>query len=208
MKFPNKVLKAAIMRFLQVCSWEIAIIISLGAFGPLWAQSTLKPASSVHEQAPNSQKSNAKSARVWTNDNIASARTPADIYKDEEESATQKPAEKTAAKPQNNNPAAHGDSGRQAAGASSLPDNTDAVEALIQQTNEEIGRKQAALDKASADVASAGSDLERSELKSNEEIAQTDLNASKDELQLLRNRLVQLKTKSATTNAQASGSTP
>jgi hypothetical protein len=196
------------MKFLRICCWEIVAIISLGALGPLPAQTTSESAPSAQAQRSADQKSRPKAGRTWTNDDLTSLRTTADTYKDQRDSVAKKPPETSTSETHKNALSP----GEQPAAASdvSLPDNTDAVEALIQRTEEDIHRKQGVFDEASADVVRAGSDLERSVLQSNVQIAKVDVDSSKDELKLLRARVAQLKSKStpASEPTKTSSDTP
>jgi chromosome segregation ATPase len=174
----------------RICCWKMAVLLSVGVFCPLHAQNA--PRTTIQSKNSTDSKAKPKARKVWTNDNITSLRTPADEY---QEWADEKNTGASAsAEPQKSSPAS-GAPGRQNAATNevSLPDNVEAVEQQIQKTEQEIRRKQSVLDEASAAVASAGSDLERSELQSNVEGAKLDLDTSNDELKQLQARLAQLK---------------
>lgn len=181
------------MKPFRIRRWALAAMLTFGALGPVSAQTTSESAPSPTARHSSDAKTNPKSPRVWTNDDITSLRTPADNYINKKANA--KPESAAAQKIASGS--AGSDQQKAAMDGSSLPDNADAAEKLIAKTEEDIDRKQSVLRKASTDAASAGSDLRRSELKSNEEIAMADLDASNDQLKRLQARLAQLKSKSA-----------
>jgi len=181
------------MKPFRIHRWALATVLTCGVLGPVSAQTTSESAPSPTAQHSSDAKTDQKSPRVWTNDDITRLRTPADNYMDQKANA--EPESATARKIAS--ACAGSDQQKAATDGSSLPDNADAVEKLIAKTEEDIDRKQSVLRKASADAASAGSDLQRSELKSNEEIDKADLDASNDQLKRLQARLAQLKSKSA-----------
>lgn len=180
----------------RVCG-SIVVLLSVGMVSPLYAQNA--PESAVQGQTQNPSqslssadaKSKPKVHKTWTDDDIKSLRPPSDRY---EESINQKSA--PSASPAQERVSSSGATSSPQTTVTSelkLPDNADAVEQLIQKTEQDIRRKQSVLDKASADMASAESDLERSQLKSTVEISKTDLEVSNNDLKLLQARLGQLK---------------
>jgi hypothetical protein len=181
----------------RIRGWKIVALLLAGAVSPLYAQNG--PESAIQGQTQNPGKSqssiDAKSKpkvyKTWTDDDIKSLRTPSDQY---EESVNQKNA--TSASPAQEKVASGRATPSQQTTETSglkLPDNADAVEQLIQKTEQDIRMKQSVLAKASADMASAETDLERSQLKSTVEISKTDLEVSNNDLKLLQARLAQLK---------------
>jgi hypothetical protein len=160
---------------------------------PLYAQNT--PDAATHSQTQNQSSADPRSKpkihKTWTDDDIRSLRTPSDQY---EESAN--PKKSTSASPAPEKPASGGATPSQQNAETSglkVPDNAEAVEQLIQTTEEDIRRKQSVLEKAFADMASAESDLEKSELKTTVEVSKVDLDVSNNDLKLLQARLAQLK---------------
>jgi hypothetical protein len=164
-------------------------LLSVGVVSPLYAQNATE--SAIQRQSSTDPKSKPNVHKTWTDDDIKSLRTPSDRY---EESVNQKTG--TSATPAQVKPASGSATPSQQNAETSglkLPDNADAVEQLIQKTEQDIRRKQSVLERASADMANAGSDLERSELKSTVEISRVDLDVSNNDLKLLQGRLAQLK---------------
>ena len=181
----------------RVCGWTIVALLSLGMVSPLYAQNAPESAIQSQTQNPSQSQSSAdakskpKVHKTWTDDDIKSLRPLSDQY---EESVNQKSA--SSASPAQEKVSSGGATSSQQTTETSglkLPDNADALEQLIQKTDQDIRRKQSVLDKASADMASAESDLERSQLKSTVEISKTDLEVSNNDLKLLQARLAQLK---------------
>jgi len=192
--------------------WQITVIISLVGCGPLAAQTTSERPPAAETQQSSEPAKKPKASRTWTDDTITSLRTPADLYMSSKAAEAENAAADSQSDAQKKASGSAADACRPPATncASQLPDKPEAVEALIAKTEQDIRRKGDALDQASFNVRQATSDLERSALESNVEIAKTDLQASKDELKLLQARLAQLKSKSgiATTPAEVPAKSP
>jgi len=185
--------------------WQITVIISLVGCGPLAAQTTSERPPAAETQQSSEPAKKTKSTRTWTDDTIISLRTPADTYIAKKAAESEKAASDSLLEEQKKTSASTADP-CQPPGTNCAPQPTDkpeAVEALIAKTEQDIRRKGDALDQASFNVRQATSDLERSALESNVEIAKTDLQASKDELKLLQARLAQLKSKSGIASTPA-----
>lgn len=196
-RFLSKSEEALIVSSCRVCGWTIVALLSVGIVSPLYAQNAPESAIQSQTQNPSQSQSSAdakskpKVHKTWTDDNIKSLRPLSDQY---EASVNQKSA--TSAAPAQEKVSSGGATSSQQTTETSglkLPDNADAVEQLIQKTEQDIRRKESVLDKASADMASAESDLEKSQLKSTVEISKTDLEVSNNDLKLLQARLAQLK---------------
>lgn len=176
---------------------KIVALLLVGAVSPLYAKNG--PESSVQGQTqnPNQSQSSAdakskpQAHKTWTDDDIKSLRTPSDQYAESGNQRDERSASPAQEKVASGRPAPT----QQTTETSGLklPDNADAVERLIQKTEQDIRMKQSVLAKASADMASAETDLERSQLKSTVEISKTDLEVSNNDLKLLQARLAQLK---------------
>ena len=182
-------------KVLRALSWEIAVILSLGAPGLLFAQTTSEPTPSAQNQEERDQKKKPTASQIWTDDNITSLRTAADIHMARKNSPVEKTSPDSTSGIKEMLPGSGADPGQQTANTRALSpgDNPEALERLIVIDEQDVRRKQEVFDAASNDAARAGSDLERSGLESNVQIAKADLDASKDDLKNLRARLAQLR---------------
>lgn len=183
----------------------LVILFALGVCGRVLAQTTAGSGPSpAAARASSGQNSNQKIPRVWTNDDITSLRTPADDYQEKEATTRSAPATEQKIASDKTSPS------QPQAGAHprSLSDDLDTVEKLIAKTEEDVRRKRSILNKASAEAASAGTDLQRSELKSTEEVSKVDLADSEEQLKLLQARLNELKSKHAPEPTQKSQNAP
>ena len=183
-------------QFLQVCSWGILAILSVGSPAPARAQTSQGSVTPVQERSSAQGKPRPK--KTWTEDDVTSLRKPWDKYEDEKALAAQSSATASAsAKQQSAVPPSAGGSASQTRASSdpSLPKTNEEAEAQIHEKEAEIRQKQQVLDKSSRDLESADNDFDRSALKSNVEIAKVDLETSKDDLKQLQARQAELKSK-------------
>jgi hypothetical protein len=185
----------------------MTVLISLAGCGPLAAQTASEKPPAAQTEASSESAKKTKAGRTWTDDTITSLRTPADTYMVNKVAEAEKAAPDAQAEGhiKASGSAADPCQPPPTKGAPQLPDKPEAVEALIAKTEQDVRRKGEALDQAAFAVRRATSDMERSALESNVEIAKTDLQASKDDLKLLQARLAQLKSKSGTASVSDDG---
>lgn len=190
------------------CCWQISVIVLLAGCAPLAAQTVTEKPAAAQAQPSSEPAHKSKATRTWTDDNITSLRTPADMHMANKAAE----AEKAAADSQSEAQKKAAGSGANACQlgakncAPQLPDKPEAVEALIAKTEQDINRKGKTVEQASVDARQATNETDRSAMESNLEIAKVDLQASKDDLKLLQARLAQLKSESGTDSA--SGDVP
>ncbi len=110
------------MKTSMLMSAIVAGVVALGASSSTFAQdNSQKSATAKHRKPANPQAPAAKTHRVWTEDDLARVRTPADAYAEKEEAQAQAQAttrqaqvseqsSATAAKPQKTPPLAHANS--------------------------------------------------------------------------------------------------
>jgi hypothetical protein len=186
------------MKSFRICWPLVVALLSLGLVSTGFAQGAQESAPSAKDQHSSSQSSEKKVARTWTNDDVTTLRTPADAHMDQEDSSAQKAAAESASGTKQTTAAPPSAASNQIDHAGSpLPDNKEAVEALIQKTEVDLQRKQKVLDQANADVDQAKTDLERSSLRSNVDLDKEDLSYSQEDLKSLQARLAELKSKNA-----------
>jgi hypothetical protein len=158
---------------------------------PILAQPAQLPTRSAQKAA----KTNPKRGHVWTNDDLSSLRSPADVDAEQKISTNQSAPAPFSSGPPKDKSSGTGNSSQQGIAENSLPNDVDAVQALIKKSQEDIVRKQKVVDDAVIAAGEANSSLERSALESNVEIANVDLGFSRDELKLLQAKLAELKAK-------------
>jgi hypothetical protein len=184
-------------QFLQVCSWGILAILSVGSLAPARAQTSQGSVTPVQGPSSSSAQEKPRPKRTWTEDDVTSLRKPWDNYEYEKALAAQSSATaSTSAKQQSAVPPSAGSTSQTRASSDpSLPKTNEEAEAQIHEKEAEIRQKQQVLDKSSRDLESADNDFDRSALKSNVEIAKVDLETSKDDLKQLQARQAELKSK-------------
>ena len=183
---------------LQLCSWGILAIISMGSQAPARAQASQDPGNSVQGQAFSCAREKPRPKKTWTEDDVKSLRKPWDNYEEEKALAARSSAEASTKQRSALAATASGSgSERTASSDPSLPKTSEEAKRRISETEAEIHQKQQVLDKSSQDLEGGDNDIDRSALKSNVEIAKVDLETSKDDLKKLQARQAELTSKGA-----------
>jgi hypothetical protein len=181
---------------LQVCSWGILAIISMGSLVPAHAQTSQGSGTSDQGQSSSFAQEKPRPKKTWTEDDVKSLRKPWDNYEEDKALAARSSAV-ASAKQRSAVAATASGSGSETTTSSdpSLPKTSDEAKRRIYEKEAEIHQKQQVLDKSSQDLESGDNDIDRSALKSNVEIARVDLETSKDDLKKLQARQAKLTSK-------------